>query len=104
MTADAIAEVGIDDRGRLYVAPATHTFPYIYREAMEVHWDAQCGYLHSPPAPRAELASPAWWFRQILAAAEEQGCQLRLGPQTRWHNVSKHTREEIELALGDGDA
>ncbi|HTN93879.1 MAG TPA: hypothetical protein VMJ33_04795 [Gallionella sp.] len=39
MERDAISEIGMDDEGRLYVAPETKTFPYIYREAMEVHWN-----------------------------------------------------------------
>ncbi len=104
MSSDGIAEVGIDARGRLYVTPESQAFPYIYREAMEVHWDAQCGYLHGPPPPRAELASPAWWFRQILAAAKAQGCQLQLGPQTRWRNLSTDTRKQIELGLGGAAA
>jgi hypothetical protein len=32
MDRDAIAEIGIDDKGRPYVSPKPKTFPCIYRE------------------------------------------------------------------------
>jgi hypothetical protein len=38
---DSIEEIGIDDEGRLYIKPASQTFPLIYREAMEVHWNSE---------------------------------------------------------------
>ncbi len=62
MEREAIAEIGIDDIGRLYVAPQNKKFPYIYREAMEVHWDEDGQYLYAPPAPRAQLATPVGGF------------------------------------------
>ncbi|MBE9555818.1 MAG: hypothetical protein IMF08_03090 [Proteobacteria bacterium] len=40
MRIDQIEAVGIDGNGSLWVKLAASTFPYIYREAMEVQWDA----------------------------------------------------------------
>jgi len=48
MQTDLIEAVGIDESGSLWVKPATATFPYIYREAMEVHRDAERACLYSP--------------------------------------------------------
>ena len=61
-----IAEVGIDKTGRLYIVSSLHKFPYIYPEAMEVHWDAKDTFLYSP--------IPCEWtyldlFKQIINAA-----------------------------------
>lgn len=102
MDRDAIAEIGIDAQGRLYVSPLTKTFPYIYREAMEVYWDATGRYLHAPPPPRAQRGV-IWWFRQILAAAKEQGCELQIEPETKWKNISHELKEEIS-SLGEPHA
>jgi hypothetical protein len=95
MERDAISEIGIDDKGRFYVAPATKTFSYIYHEAMEVHWDETGNYLFSPPPPRAQLATPIWWFQRILAAAKEQACELCISSETKWHNVPDKLKDEI---------
>ena len=38
---DRIVEIEIDDQRRLCVTPATAAFPLIYREAMDVGWDAE---------------------------------------------------------------
>jgi hypothetical protein len=43
--ADVIEALGISEDGALWVKPATATFPFIYREAMEVHWDEKKGHL-----------------------------------------------------------
>jgi len=48
MDIDSIAEIAIDDDGRLCVRPATVVLPYIWREAMQVHWDDRKGLLYSP--------------------------------------------------------
>ncbi len=66
-----IEEIGIDSANRLYVKPVGIALPYIYREAMEVHWDQEREVLYG--------ASPRdWshfrWFKQIFAAAKEQNC------------------------------
>jgi hypothetical protein len=101
MERDGIAEVGIDDQQRLYVLPETRSFPYIYREAMEVHWEPNGKYLYAPAPPRASLKPAAWWFRQILSAAREQSCELQLTEKTRWHRVPDALKREL---VGSGVA
>jgi len=92
MKQDTIAFVEVDSAGKLHVTPSTESFPYIYREAMEVNWDAKRRSLHSPK-PRE------WtyirWFEQILAAAAAQGCDLRLAGSTRWLNVDPAIKTEL---------
>jgi hypothetical protein len=99
MDNDAISEIGIDDKDRLYVMPLTKTFPYIYREAMEVGWDDEGRYLFAPTSPRAQLATPIWWFQRILGAAKEQACELRIKPETKWHNIPVELKNEIVSTL-----
>jgi Integron Cassette Protein Hfx_Cass5 len=95
MKIDVIEALGIDEGGSLWVRPATATFPFIYREAMEVHWDAQRLCLYSPK-PR-EWSYTAW-FRQIRNAAREQGVDLRLGPATTWNGIDP----ELQKAFANG--
>ncbi len=84
MKTDQIIEVGLDDSGCLYVQPQSATFPYIYREAMDVHWDDKRRVLRSPP-PRASLDfTLPRWFQQIVNAAKEQDCALVLSEKTKW--------------------
>ena len=73
--------------------PAKERFPFIYREAMEVHWDEAGGWLYGPK-PREWTF--AMWFQQITDAAREQGVELRLGPATRWIDIPASLRAEIE--------
>ncbi len=96
MRTDTIEAVGIDEGGSLWVKPAAATFPLIYREAMEVHWDAERLRLYSPK-PR-EWSYGAW-FRQIRDAAREQGVELQLGPATSWSGIDP----ELQRAFADGD-
>lgn len=96
MTQDQIAEVRIDEDGRLCVVPTSASFPYIYREAMEVHWDDNSRFLYSPK-PREW--SYVRWFQQILAAAREQSSLLRLTSTTKWSGVPESIRAEIEAVV-----
>jgi hypothetical protein len=89
---DAIEAVGIDEQGSLWVKPAKSTFPYIYREAMEVHWDHGRRCLFSP-VPREW--SYGRWFQQIVAAAREQGVSLEATPTTVWSNINGELRSEL---------
>lgn len=73
MQKDTIEAVGIDEGGSLWVKPAVATFPLIYREAVEVHWNAERQRLYGPkPSEWTYVA----WFRQIRNAAREQGVEL----------------------------
>lgn len=94
MTQEQIAEVRIDEEGRLCVVTTSASFPYIYREAMEVHWNDDGRFLYSPK-PREW--SYARWFQQILAAAREQDSALRLTSTTKWSRVPESVRVEIEV-------
>lgn len=91
-TTDAIEAVGIDDSGSLWVKPTTAAFPYIYREAMEVHWDAEQLRLYSPK-PRDW--SYVDWFKQIKDAALEQGVKLTLERTTSWSNIDDDLQKAI---------
>lgn len=93
MTADFIAEIGIDDQERLFVRPSTAQFPFIYREAVEVHWDSTRKCLYSPK-PREW--SYLQWFQHILSAAALQSFQLQLTPRTVWSNIEDELKEEIQ--------
>jgi hypothetical protein len=99
--ADQITEVGIDEQERLYVRPATATFPQIYREAREVHWDAAASRLHSP-TPREW--SYARWFRQIVEAADAYGQPLSLTPATIWVNLPDELKTEFQRIMPSGVA
>jgi hypothetical protein len=96
MQTDAIEAIGIDDGGSLWVKPATATFPYICREAMEVHWDAPRPCLYSPKLREWPYAA---WFKQIRDAAREQGVDLRLAPETAWAGIDP----ELQQAIAAGD-
>lgn len=95
MRTDAIEAVGVEDDGSLWVKPATATFPNIYRETMEVHWDAKRLRLYSPK-PRAW--SYVDWFKQIRKAAREQGVELTLEQTTSWLNVDADLQQAITTA------
>jgi hypothetical protein len=92
MQTDVIEAVGIDERGSLWVRPATATFPFIYREAMEVHWDAERLRLYSPK-PR-EWSYVAW-FKRIKDAAREQGFDLKLEPSTSWLGIDADLQQAM---------
>ena len=100
MERDTISELEIDAIGKLYVVPTDRGFPFIYREAMEVHWDPDRRALYAP-APREW--SYARWFRQILDAAREQGCELRLASSTKWSNIDAGVKAEL-LQVADNGA
>ena len=92
MKRDDITALGIDADGRLWVRPSSETFPLIYREAMEVHWDAEGRFLYSPK-PREW--SYLRWFQQIVNAAAEVQCCLRLTAETQWENIPEALRSDI---------
>jgi hypothetical protein len=94
-----IAEVGIDEAGRLYVATTWHSFPFISREAVEVRQDARGGVIYSP-APHEFREYYSEWtyltsFRHIVGVVELQGCDLQLSEATMWRNIPEELREEI---------
>jgi Integron Cassette Protein Hfx_Cass5 len=91
--ADEIALIEIDAMGRLCVSPESASYPYIYRAAMEVHWDAHGKYLYSP-VPREW--SYARWLRQFRdALKDEYGATLAVTPRTRWRNIDEKLKSEL---------
>ena len=102
MRDDDVARIEIDAAGRLLVAPASETFPYMWREAMEVHWDDARAALYAPP-PRKW--SRARWLRQVLDAARAQGVVLRVTGRTEWVGVAPNDRAAMtEEAQTGGEA
>ena len=93
MQQDQIKEIGIDDKGRLYVKPRLKKFTYIYREAMEVHWDEDGKYLFSPKPREWSYLD---WFKQIISAAKEQSCSLIITEDTIWVNIQNSLKAEIK--------
>jgi hypothetical protein len=92
MQIDTIKEIGVNANGALWIKPAAATFPYIYREAVGVHWDSERLYLYSP---RPRELSYAAWFIQITDAASAQGITLKLDSATLWSNVSDDIKQTI---------
>ena len=88
MNNDNILEIG---KG-IYLKPASLKFPYMYREAMEVHWDEQGHYLYSPKPTKWTYLD---WYKQIQAAAKEQSGNLLITKETAWVNISKELKLEI---------
>ncbi len=93
MPEDTIAEVGIDNVGRLYVRPSTISFDHIWRAAMEVNWDPSERRLFGSK-PR-EWSYADWFGQMLAAAADEYGARLRLTSKTVWSNVPDPIRLEI---------
>jgi DNA-binding transcriptional regulator/RsmH inhibitor MraZ len=89
MNTDSIAEVAIDDDGRLLVSPSSHSYPMIYREAVEVHWDAVGRFLYSPKPREWSYLD---WFKHIIDTAGD----LVLSADTRWKNIPADLRIEAE--------
>lgn len=93
---DRIDEIGIDAAGSLFVKPRRQKLPYIWRSAMEVHWDEKNQRLF---APRPRDWSYLDWFRQILAAAaDEYGIRLIIDDLTRWSGIDGALQRQIEEA------
>lgn len=101
MVEDEIAAIVIDEQGRLRVIPASATFPYIYREAMEVGWDPDGSFLYSPIPKEWTYMR---WYQQIIATTKEQGYELVLSAATVWENVPDSVRREITASIGETNA
>lgn len=94
-----IEAIGIDDASRLWIKPRERAFPYIYREAMEVHWNDEAGFLYSPKPRKWTYVK---WFQQVVDAARQQGCCLRVTEETRWENIPRELQEDI-TGMSEGE-
>jgi hypothetical protein len=89
VNADPIAEVAIDEQGRLLITPTSNTYPMIYREAVEVHWDAKGRFLYFPKPREWSYLD---WFKHIVDTAGD----LVLSADTKWRNVPEDLRNDAE--------
>ena len=90
---DTIAEIAIDNEGRLRIVPSTNIYPKIHREAVEVNWDEAERFLYSPkPRDWSYLD----WFKHIINTAGD----LSLTPDTKWTNVPEELRRQAEAWMG----
>jgi len=64
----------------------------VYREGVDVHWDAQSRTLHSS-IPREWTY--AHWLQHIGATAKEQGCELTITNATIWTNVDPDVEAQL---------
>ncbi len=92
MDSDTVEEIGIDSEERLYLRPSTASFPFIYREAMEVHWCEKNNLLNSPKPREWSYFD---WYMQIIKAAKEQGYIFKVTDKTRWVNIPEKLKNEI---------
>lgn len=94
MTNENITEIGIDLKGRLYIKPFKVKFTMIYRSAAEVHWDNTQLFLYSPKPREWSYFD---WFKHIVSLIKtDYGCNLILTDKTRWNNIDKKLRKQME--------
>jgi hypothetical protein len=93
MKVENIEAIGIDDNGSLWIQPKHSTFPMIYREAREVHWDREQRRLY---APKPNEWTYVDWFLHIVSTAREASVQLRLTPETKWVGIDTDLRNRLE--------
>jgi hypothetical protein len=93
MPTDEVAEIGLDGESGLYVRTTSNEYPYIYRMASGVRWDAGRRCITIRVDSRLPCAD---WFRLIWqGAAQEYGVRLQLGEATEWTNVELADRQAI---------
>lgn len=94
MKTEEIAAIGVDELGRIYIAPSGQTFEYIYRSAADVRWDSERLCLHSPIPREWSLLN---WYQHIVGIAEvDYGVALKVTSNTQWTNVDPGLKSQIE--------
>ncbi|GAB5537330.1 MAG: hypothetical protein Rubg2KO_35790 [Rubricoccaceae bacterium] len=96
MTRDIVDRIELDAQGRLHVVPRTETFPFIWREAMEVHWNFERGSLYSPSP---QTWSYGRWLVHILSAARGQGSHLEVTAETEWVHMEPALQAQMLACL-----
>lgn len=92
MEADTITEIAIDEKERLCIKPSSATYPMIYREAAEVHWDQGGRFLYSPKPREWSYFD---WFTHILKIADPEAKELRITERTEWRSIPPELKEKI---------
>jgi len=92
MKYENIIEIGINKDDQLYVKPEVSTFPMIYREAVEVSWDADLKILFSPK-PREW--SYYKWIAHIIETSTTCDTTLVISQNTLWTNVPVVLKDQI---------
>lgn len=87
-----IEEIGIDEKGSIYLKPSNIEFSYIYREAAEVHWNADKKVLHSPKPREWSYLD---WYIHIKKVASLLDCKLYITNNTNFTNVPNGLKKEI---------
>lgn len=95
---DLIVEVGIDRKERLYVKPKNKSYPMIYREAVEVHWDQEGRFLYSSKPREWSYFD---WFTHILSVADPFADSLMISEETKWKEIPEKLRSKIEAWMTD---
>ena len=92
MENDSILEIGINDKEGLYIKPSLAKFPYMYREAIEVHWDEKEKYLYGPKPRKWSYLD---WYNQIQSGANIQSFNLLITKETKWVNIPEKLKSQI---------
>jgi hypothetical protein len=93
-----VAEVSIDESGRLLIRPREpdDSFQFVYRAAAEVGWDPVQACF-TCPKPR-EWSYVRWFQQARSAVGSELGWTLKVTRRTTWTNIPDVLREEIRAA------
>ncbi len=93
-----IKRIEVIGTGELLVTPSEPNddlFPYIYRTATGVSWNAK-KEAFSSQVPR-EWSYVQWFHNILLASAEsELGIKLVIAPDTEWVNIPTELKHQIE--------
>jgi hypothetical protein len=95
MHALEVAEISVDDDGRLLIRPweANDAYQYVYRAAAQISWDPAIACF---VCPKPREWSYTRWFRHARdAIRSELGCDFEITDRTAWTNVPDVLRDEI---------
>jgi hypothetical protein len=97
MRDELIAELTLDDAGRLLLKPAESSFDDLHMAgAWGFRWDEPTSSL-AIPRPR-EWSYRDWFEHVVTIIGSEYGVHLKVGPDTQWVAVPSTVRDDIETA------
>jgi hypothetical protein len=95
MQEELIAEVIMDESGRLLLKPATKLFDTLHMTgAWGFRWDGPTSSI-AIPLPR-EWSYRDWFKHVVTIIGQEYDVHLTVGPQTKWVSVPEAVRAEIQ--------